>query len=208
MFIEKYVYTKFHLDWYCNVWPEAVLQELQCLPNCLHTYLVKIRGRYHITKIRCSIHFPVSEIAKCIAWGYLLFYNNYIVYRIVYMFVWSEFEVAITSPSFVALILLVSEIAKYVYSLRLFIIVLQELHCLLNCLHVCIIRVRGAITSPSFVTLLLLVSEIAKYIAWGCLLLFYKNYIVYWIVYMFVWSELEVLSLHQVSLLYSFWFLR
>ena len=44
------------------------------------------------------------------------------------------------------------------YSLRLFIV---ELHCLPNCLHVCMIRVRGAITSPSFVALLLLVSEIA-----------------------------------------------
>ena len=30
-----------------------------------------------------------------------------------------------------------------------------------------------------------MVSEIAKYIAWGCLLLFYKNYIVYQIVYIF-----------------------
>ena len=42
--------------------------------------------------------------------------------------------------------------------------VLQKLHCLLNCLHVCVSRVRGAITSPSFVALLL-VSEIAKCIA-------------------------------------------
>ena len=66
------------------------------------------------------------------------------------------------------------------YCLRLFIVVLQELLCLLNCLHVCVIR---AITSPSFVTLHLLVSEIAKCIAWGCLLLFYKNYIVYYNVY-------------------------
>ena len=99
----------------------------------------------------------------------MLFYKNYIVYQNVYMFVLSELEVAITSPSFVALILLVSEIAKYVYCLRLFIVVLQELHCLLNCLHVCIIRVRGAITSPNFITLPLLVSEIAKYIA--CLLI-------------------------------------
>ena len=48
------------------------------------------------------------------------------------------------------------------YGLRLFNVVLQELHCLPKCLHVCIIRVRGVITSPSFVTLLLLVSEIAK----------------------------------------------
>ena len=29
------------------------------------------------------------------------------------------------------------------YGLRLFIVVLQELHCLLNCLHVCMIRARG-----------------------------------------------------------------
>ena len=29
------------------------------------------------------------------------------------------------------------------YGLRLFIVVLHELHCLLNCLHVCMIRIRG-----------------------------------------------------------------
>ena len=29
------------------------------------------------------------------------------------------------------------------YGLRLFIVVLQEQHCLPDCLHVCIIRVRG-----------------------------------------------------------------
>ena len=45
------------------------------------------------------------------------------------------------------------------YSLRLFIVVLQELP---NCLHVCMISV---ITSPSFIALHLLVSEIAKCIA-------------------------------------------
>ena len=64
--------------------------------------------------------------------------------------------------------------------------VLQELHCLPNYLHICMIKARGTITSPSFFTLLLLVTEIAIYIACGCLLLFYKNYIVYRIVYMFV----------------------
>ena len=48
------------------------------------------------------------------------------------------------------------------YCLRLFIVVLQELHCFPNCLHVFMIRVR---TSPSFVDLHLLVSEIAKCIA-------------------------------------------
>ena len=35
-------------------------------------------------------------------------------YQIVYMFVWSELEVAITSPSFITLYLMVSEIAKYI----------------------------------------------------------------------------------------------
>ena len=45
------------------------------------------------------------------------------------------------------------------YGLRLFIVVLQEVYCLLNCLHVCMIR---PITSQSFVTLHLLVSEIAN----------------------------------------------
>ena len=49
------------------------------------------------------------------------------------------------------------------HCLRLFIVVLQELHCLPNCLHVFMIRVRG--TSPSFITVHLLVSEIAKCIA-------------------------------------------
>ena len=45
------------------------------------------------------------------------------------------------------------------YCLRLFIVVLQELHCLLNCLHVCI---EVGIPSQSFLTLHLLVSEIAN----------------------------------------------
>ena len=44
----------------------------------------------------------------------MLFYKNYIVYQNVYMFVLSELVVAITSPSFVALNLMVSEIAKYI----------------------------------------------------------------------------------------------
>ena len=46
------------------------------------------------------------------------------------------------------------------YCLRLFVVVLQELHCFPNCLHVCMIRIRGY-----SVALLLLVCDIAKYIA-------------------------------------------
>ena len=46
--------------------------------------------------------------------AFIVVYKNYIVYQIVYMFVWSELGVAITSPSFVAIYLMVSEIAKYI----------------------------------------------------------------------------------------------
>ena len=54
-------------------------------------------------------------------------------------------------------------VTSVMYGLRLFIVVLQELHCLPNCLHVCMMReLEVAITSLS---LLLLVSEIAKCIA-------------------------------------------
>ena len=65
----------------------------------------------------------------------LLIYKNYNVYHIVYMSVISEEWVSITSPSFFALYLLVS------MCLRLFIVVLQKLHCSANCLHVDINRV-------------------------------------------------------------------
>ena len=45
-----------HLCPYRNVWPEVVLQDLHCLPNYLHTYMIKVGGCYHITKFP-SIHF-------------------------------------------------------------------------------------------------------------------------------------------------------
>ena len=41
----------------------VVLQEVQCLPNCLHVSIIDIIDFYHFTKFLCS----VSEIAKCIA---------------------------------------------------------------------------------------------------------------------------------------------
>ena len=71
VFIEKYVCTKFHLNWLL-----------------------------------------VSEL-----YGHLYLYHNglrlfNVVYQNIYMFVLSELEVAITSPSFVALYLMVCEIAK------------------------------------------------------------------------------------------------
>ena len=56
------------------------------------------------------------------------------------------------------------------YGLRLFIVVLQELHCLLNYLHVCMIRVRGWYHIKGFITLHFLVSEIVY-----CLRLFTRT---------------------------------
>ena len=133
VFIEKYVYTKFRLKWLlCEwvtwpftlymslsyVWPEAVywcFTKLHCLPNCLHVCMIRVRSCYHITKFCCSIPYGFWDSYKCkyIAWGcLLLFYKNYIVYQIVYMFLWSVLWVAIMSPSFVTLHILVSEIAK------------------------------------------------------------------------------------------------
>ena len=118
--------------------------------------------------------------------------------RTTHMFV---LEVAFTSASFVTLHLLVSEIAKCI-----------AWGCLLLFYNNYIVyyifvwaELEVAFTPPSFITLHLLVSDIAQCIAWGCLLLFYKNYIVYQIVYD---QTYRLLSHHQVSLLYTFWFLR
>ena len=49
-----------------------------------------------------------------------------------------------------------------------------------------------SIPSPSFVALHILVYEIAKCIARGCLLLFYKNYIVYYNVYCYFVHSLKM----------------
>ena len=56
------------------------------------------------------------------------------------------------------------------HSSRLFIVVLQELHCLPNCLHVLWSELQVVITSPSFLTLHLLVSEIVVFQELHCLL--------------------------------------
>ena len=113
-----------------------------------------------------------------------MFYKHYIVYHNVYR----DYSVVFIEQHLFSSCLVVMSI-KYMpiyvlivmYGLRLFIVVLQELHCLPSCLHVGFNRV--SITSPCFIALHLLVSEIAKCIALECLLLFYKNYIVYYNVY-------------------------
>ena len=71
VFIEKYVCTKFHLILvvvsvsYMAIYVPivmyglrlfiVVLQELHCLPNCLHACMIRVRGCYHITKFCYSI---------------------------------------------------------------------------------------------------------------------------------------------------------
>ena len=50
-----------HLCPYCNVWPKVVLQELGCLPNCLHVFIIRISGFHHFTEFCLS---TPSEIAK------------------------------------------------------------------------------------------------------------------------------------------------
>ena len=66
-------------------------------------------------------------MAPSVMYGLRLFFlnKNYIVYRIVYMLVSFDIQVSITSPSFVALHLLISGIVVACGCS-----VLQELHCL------------------------------------------------------------------------------
>ena len=78
----------------------------------------------------------VSEIVKCIAWGcLLLFYKNYIVYYNVYSYYCGVFIENYVYTKFLVVVS-VSYMTIYVpivmYGLRLFIVVLQELHCLPN----------------------------------------------------------------------------
>ena len=72
------------------------------------------------------------------------FYKNYIAYTNVYCYYCSVFIekcVYIYQVSS-SLVVVPIYIPSIVYGLRLFIVVVQELHCLSNCLHVCMIRVR------------------------------------------------------------------
>ena len=91
----------------------------------------------------------------------MLFYENYVVYYNVYCYFCGVFIEKNEYTKF-HLDWLLSYMAIYVpivmSGLRLFIVVLQELQCLPNCLHVSIIIV--SITSPSFVCLHLQVFEI------------------------------------------------
>ena len=69
---------------------------------------------------------------------------------------------------------------------------LKSLYCLPNCYF---LRLYQQVS-------LLYTLWFTKWIDWGCLLLFYKNYIVYQIVYMFLWSEF-IGCCHFTKLCYS-----
>ena len=74
-----------------------------------------------------------------------MFYKNYIVYYTVYCYYCGVFiekygctKLVVVSVSYMAI-----RIPIVMYGQRLFIVVLQELQCLRNCLHGSIIRVIG-----------------------------------------------------------------
>ena len=82
-----------------------------------------------------------------------MFYKNYIVYYNIYCYYCGVFIEKYVCSKFLVVVS-VSYMAIYVlivmYGLRLFIVVLQELHCLSNCLHACMIRVRGCYLITKF----------------------------------------------------------
>ena len=63
----------------------VILQELHSLPNCLHAFWSELVVSVTSPSV-VALLLLVSEIAKCIAWGCLLFYKNYIVYYNVYCY--------------------------------------------------------------------------------------------------------------------------
>ena len=77
---------------------------------CYYCGVFIVFTKFRLYLLLCELHGHVCPYI--VIYGLRMFYKNYIVYCIVYIFVSSELDVAITSPSFVALYFLVSEIAK------------------------------------------------------------------------------------------------
>ena len=75
----------------------------------------------------------------------MLFYKNYIVYYNVYCYCCGVFveKVYTKFRLVVSVIYMTIYVPIVMYGLRLFIVVLQELHCLPNCLHISMIKVIG-----------------------------------------------------------------
>ena len=104
----------------------VVLQELHCLPKCLHVCIIRVRGCYRFTKFHCSTIYCLRL--------FTLFTTVIIV--VCSLYVYTKFYCCVSE--------LHGHLCPYRYGLRLFIVVLQELQCLPNCVHVNIIRVIGS----------------------------------------------------------------
>ena len=137
-------------------------------------------GCFSLFRVRGAITSPSFVSPRLLVFEiyYLrLFINNYIVYYDVYCYYCGVFIEKYVYAKFRCVSEIHSHLCPYIEmcGLRVFIVVLQELHCLPYMFVWSELEV--AITSPSFVALHFLVSVIAKCIAWGCLLFIYKKYI-------------------------------
>ena len=98
---------------------------------------------YNVYCYFCGVFIEKNEYTKfhivTVSVSYMAIYVPIVMYG-PRLFIVLESLVSVISSSFVCLHL---HVFKIRYCLRLFIVILQELHCLPNCLHVCMIRVRG-----------------------------------------------------------------
>ena len=63
----------------------VVLQELDCLPNYLHVFMIRVMGCYHVTKFRYSTpEIALPEAVYCCFTRTTLFTTMFIVVIVVY----------------------------------------------------------------------------------------------------------------------------
>ena len=110
---------------------------LHCLPNYLHVCMISCN---HFTKFCCST-LSGSDIAKCIAWGCFFFSRTTLFTTTFTVIIVVCSLKSMCIPSFVLIGYCVhGHICPY---RNVGPETMYCLHCLLNCLHVCMIRVRG-----------------------------------------------------------------
>ena len=122
---------------HCNVWPEIVLQELHCLLNCVCVFLI----RFSTTSPSfIALHLPVLRELNVLPEALYCLKEQHYVYFIIVVCSLKSIHI----PNFVLIGCLYCHTCRYrnVWP-EAVIVVLQELHCLPNCLHVLMIRVRG-----------------------------------------------------------------
>ena len=102
---------------YGNVWCQVYYHKLQCLPMFVSSELLLSLTSSSFV----ALHLPISKIAECVAQPYIAYsYENIILCLL---------------PSFILTGFCIYELHVPII-IGLFIVVLQELQCLLNCLHV------------------------------------------------------------------------